>query len=313
MTSGLGRDRAGEPRPCVVNVGSLNIDRVLRVPHLVRPGETLLSRSVRVFAGGKGANQSVALARAGAAVTHCGKVGPDGAWLIDMLAVEGVETRFVTQSDVPTGQALIQVADDGQNAIVLLAGANQELTSDDIEAVLADRTAGTLVLTQNETNLVAEVIERATARGLPVAFNPAPFTPAVLDYPIQGLALLIANESEGQGLTGHSTPGDIVAALRSRLPATEVVLTLGAGGVLHDGPEGRMHVPAFPVEVADTTAAGDTFIGYFITSRLNGAGVRDSLRTACFAAAISASRSGAIDSIPARGELEGFKSGQESG
>jgi ribokinase len=131
----------------------------------------------------------------------------------------------------------------------------------------------------------------------------------VLDYPIHGLALLIANESEGQGLTGHCAPGDIVAALRSRLPATEVVLTLGAGGVLYDGPEGRMHVPAFPVEIVDTTAAGDTFIGYFLTSRLNGAGVRDSLRTACLAAAISASRSGAIDSIPARGELDCFRVG----
>jgi ribokinase len=299
----LSQNPACDPRPRVLTVGSLNIDRVFRVPHLVRPGETLASWSLETLAGGKGANQSVALARAGAAVTHCGRVGPDGDWLIERLAAEGIDTTFVTRSDHPTGQATIQVADDGQNAIVLLAGANHEITSADIDAALAGCPADTLVLMQNETSQVGQVIEQATARGFSVAFNPAPFTPAVLDYALDRVAFLIVNESEGQGLTGHTDPDAIVTALRSRLPATEVILTLGAAGVLYDGREGRMDVPACPVDVVDTTAAGDTFIGFFLASRLIGTSVHQSLQTACRAAAISVSRAGAIDSIPLRSEV----------
>lgn len=299
----LSQNPAGDPRPRVLNVGSLNIDRVFRVPHLVRPGETLASRSLETLAGGKGANQSVALARAGAAVTHCGKVGPDGDWLIERLAAEGIDTTFVTRSDHPTGQAIIQVADDGQNAIVLLAGANHELTSADIDAALAGCPADTLVLTQNETSQVAWVIEQATARGLLAAFNPAPFTPAVLQYALDRAAFLIVNESEGQGLTGQTDAVAIATTLRSRLPATEVILTVGAAGVLYDGREGRMQVPACPADVVDTTAAGDTFIGFFLASRLSGTSVRESLQTACRAAAIAVSRSGASDSIPLRSEV----------
>jgi ribokinase len=307
MSSDVNESHAPDLRARVLNVGSLNVDRVLRVPHLVRPGETLGSRSLQVFAGGKGANQSVALARAGAAVAHCGKVGPDGEWLIDRLAAEGIDTSFVTRSDGPTGQALIQVADDGQNTIVLVAGANQEITSQDVDSALSACSTGTLVLTQNETSQVAHVIEQAAARGLSVAFNPAPFASAVEHYPIHKVALLIVNESEGHGLTGHSAPDAIVAALRSRWPNTDVILTLGAAGVLYDGREGRMHVSALPVEVVDTTAAGDTFIGFFLAGRLSGASVRVSLEDACRAAAISVGRPGAIDSIPSRIEVRKFR------
>ncbi len=295
-----------DPRPRVLNVGSLNIDRVLRVPHLVRPGETLASRSLQTFAGGKGANQSVALARAGAVVSHCGKIGPDGGWLIDRLAAERIDTRFVTHSNGSTGQAMIQVADDGQNAIVLLAGANQEITESDVNAALSACPAGTLVLTQNETSQVAQVIERSAACGFPVAFNPAPFSHAVLDYAIEKVALLFVNESEGQSLTDSASPDAIMARLRSRCPATDVILTLGAAGALFEGREGRVHEPACPVAVVDTTAAGDTFIGYFLASRLGGMNVRESLHVACRAAAISVGRSGAIDSIPSSNEVDSF-------
>jgi ribokinase len=204
---------------------------------------------------------------------------------------------------MPTGQAIIQVADDGQNAIVLLAGANHALSKEDIDAALSHFSTGTSVLTQNETSGVAYLIARATERRLLVVFNPAPFTPAVLDYPLERVALLIVNESEGQGLTERSSPDEILSALRSRLPATEVILTLGAAGVLYDGQEGRLQVPACAVEAVDTTAAGDTFIGYFLSSRIGGASVRESLQTACRAAALAVSRAGAIDSIPRRSEL----------
>lgn len=134
--------------------------------------------------------------------------------------------------------------------------------------------------------------------------NPAPLTREVLDYPLHRVALLIVNESEGQGLTGQTKPDAILSELRTRLTETEIVLTLGAAGVLYDGCEGQFHVPAYQVEAVDTTAAGDTFIGYFLADRLGGQSVLQSLKTACRAAAVSVCRPGAIDSIPYRGELE---------
>lgn len=200
---------------------------------------------------------------------------------------------------------MIQVADDGENAIVLLAGANHEITRADIAVALSACPPGTLVLTQNETSQVPEVIEQAAARGLPVAFNPAPITSAVLDYPLDRVSILIVNESEGQDLTGSERPTEITAALRSRLPDAEVVVTLGPAGVIHDGKDGQIHMPACPVDVVDTTAAGDTFIGFFLAARLGGQNLADSLTIACRAAAITVSRPGAMDSIPTRGELSG--------
>ncbi len=167
----IGRAKAGSG-PTVLSIGSLNVDRVFRVPHVVRPGETLASSDVQVFAGGKGANQSVALARAGARVRHCGRIGSDGRWLAEKLAAEGIDTRSITTGNAPTGQAIIQVAADGQNAIVLLAGANHELAPADIDPALAASRLGDWLLVQNETSSVPYAIERAAARGLPVVFNP---------------------------------------------------------------------------------------------------------------------------------------------
>ncbi len=160
----------------MLNVGSLNVDRVFRLPHVARPGETLTSSSLAVFAGGKGANQSVALARAGVRVAHCGRIGQDGIWLVDKLAAEGIGTDLIAQGNSPTGQAIIQVGDDGQNAIVLLSGANHDITAADINAALAASPPDALVLAQNETSSVPYLIENAAATGRPVAFNPAPMT-----------------------------------------------------------------------------------------------------------------------------------------
>lgn len=286
--------------PQVLNVGSLNIDRVFRVPQVVRPGETLASRALQVFAGGKGANQSVALARAGARVAHCGRIGPDGEWLLDTLRREWIDTSLVLRSETATGQALIQVSDAGENAIVLLAGANHELSQRDIDQALASCLPGTIVLTQNETSSVPYLIERAAAAAFPVVFNPAPCTPAVLGYPLDKVRLLIINELEGEALTGRTAPPEIVSELRARWPRTDVILTLGAAGVVYAGAEGHAAAPAEAVEVVDTTAAGDTFIGYFLSSRLRGAAVDSALRTACRAAAACVSLAGAIDSIPRR-------------
>ncbi len=206
--------------PTVYNLGSLNIDRVFRVAHIVRPGETLASTSLAEFAGGKGANQSVALARAGARVVHIGKIGADGVWLRDRLAAEGVDVGSIAVGTAPTGQAIIQVDDAGQNAIVLLSGANAEITPEEIDAALAVAPAGSWLLAQNETSGVAHAIQAAKRRGLRVAFNPAPLDERVADYPLDLVDLLCVNETEAAVLRG--------GAVR---PAGDILLTLGSRGV----------------------------------------------------------------------------------
>jgi ribokinase len=287
----------------IFNLGSLNIDRVFRVPHIVRPGETIASMSTAVFAGGKGANQSVALARAGAQVAHVGKVGADGRWLLEKLARENVDTRFIRVADGPTGQALIQVDDAGQNAIVLLNGANAQITPEEVDKALAGASADDWLLAQNETSAVAHAIWRAKEGGRRVAFNPAPFDRHVLDYPLEDVDLLCINEVEGAGMTGQHVPQRIVEALAAQLPGCEILLTLGPAGAIHHQGHHSQSVDACAVEAVDTTAAGDTFFGYYLAARTAGSAPRECLDLACRAAALCIARPGAMDSIPYRAEV----------
>ncbi len=287
----------------ILNLGSLNIDRVFRVKHIARGGETIASQSLRVFAGGKGANQSVALARAGAQVAHAGKVGFDGQWLVDKLAEERIDTTQVRISPGPSGQAIIQVDDAGQNAIVLLAGANYEITPREVDEALESCASATWLLLQNETSAVDHAIRRAKQRGLRVAFNPTPIDERVREYPLELVDLLCVNETEGSAMSGESRPEDIVAALAARLKGCEIVVTLGSEGVIGHGPEGEMRLHARKVQVVDTTAAGDTFLGYYLAGRTRGFGARESLELAVRAAALCVTRPGAMDSIPRMAEL----------
>ncbi len=287
----------------ILNIGSINCDHVYRVNRIVRPGETLASAAYARFAGGKGFNQSVALARAGARVAHVGRVGPDGAWLRDLLEKEGVDVTALTVGETPTGHAMIQVAGDGQNAIVIHAGANGELDGTAVAAAIAGAGPGDRVLLQNETNAVAEAIPIAAARGLKVVFNPAPMTVALSAAPLGLVDVLILNETEAEALVGAAPPEDTVAALRVRYPETTVVLTLGAEGVLADDNGERVRRPATPARVLDTTAAGDTFVGYFLAARAAGVEITRALDWACRAAALCVSRPGAAASIPRRDEV----------
>lgn len=289
----------------VLNFGSLNIDHVYQVDHVVRPGETIPSGGYQIFAGGKGANQSAALARAGAAVFHAGRVGPEGAWLVEKLAGLGVAMEFTLAGDTPTGHALIQVDTAGRNAIVLFPGANQELTPSQVDTALASFGAGDLLVLQNETNLVPYLIEGAKARGLRVCLNPAPFTPQVNTYPLGLVDILVLNEIEGNGLSGAEDTEGILAGLAGRLPSCQVVLTLGAQGVAFRAPGESFTVPAHPAEVVDTTAAGDTFLGYYLARLAAGSSPRVAVEVAVRAAALCVSRPGAMDSIPRADEVSG--------
>ncbi|MEX0777138.1 MAG: ribokinase [Phycisphaeraceae bacterium] len=287
-----------------LNFGSLNIDEVYAVERIARPGETVASRSRGLFAGGKGANQSVALARAGATVAHAGAVGEDGRWLIDKLAADGVDTQHIRVGAAPTGRAVIQVDHAGQNAIVLLAGANHAITAEQREQTLAGFAAGDLLLVQNEINAVPELMRAAKARGMRVCFNPAPFTIEVRDYPLDLVDVLVVNESEGEGLTTEREPRTIASELAWRNLEQDVIVTCGSQGVLHQRGDVCLSVEAVRVAAVDTTAAGDCFIGYFLAGRAAGMDIEAALRRACRAAAISVTRPGAMDSIPCRAEVD---------
>ena len=277
----------------VLNFGSLNIDLVYRVRDFVRPGETISAADFARFPGGKGLNQSISLARAGARVLHAGAVGADGGFLLELLRENGVDASAVeVLDDTPSGHAVIQVADSGENAIVLYPGANHRITEALIDRALAPMEPGDILLLQNEISAMAGIMRRAHDRGLRIFFNPAPMTEAVAAYPLDLVDTLIVNETEWEALSA-SRP-----ALRCH-----ILKTLGAKGAVYDD---DVFVPAERVEnVIDTTAAGDTFIGYFIAELIAGKDVESAMKTATSASAWCIQRAGAAPSIPRKSDLAG--------
>lgn len=287
----------------IINFGSLNIDRVYQVEHLVRPGETITSRAYQEFAGGKGLNQSIALARGGVEVTHAGKIGTDGSFLVEFLAASGVDVSLVFAGKGQTGHAVIQVDASGENSIVLFAGENRTLTIDEVRSVIDQTESGDYLLLQNEINLIEEIIKLSSAKELNIVFNPAPITPDILALPLDKVKWLIVNEVEANAITGKSEPAQILDELTDRYPALSIVLTLGGNGVHYADSQNRHFVPAEEVDPVDTTAAGDTFIGYFIAGIVRGNSMVESLTTANKAAALCVTRPGAAESIPRESEL----------
>ncbi len=304
--------------PKLVNLGSLCIDNVYRVPAIAGAGETVASRSHEVFPGGKGLNQSVAAARAGAAVVHVGCVGADGAWLRDLLAEEGVNVDGVRVVDGASGHAVIQVDDAGANAIVIAGGANRALRADDVARALAQVGPGDWLLLQNEINDLPDVLAAAKRRGCGVAFNVAPVDGREAGYDLSGVKLLIVNEIEAAALatlaalaaTGATDalartdkPEAAAHALRERYPQAELVLTLGAAGLIHMGAEGASTLPAYAAQAVDETAAGDAFIGYLMAVLLAGEGMAEALRLGSAAGALAVAKAGAAASIPTLAEV----------
>lgn len=291
----------------ILNFGSLNIDHVYHVASFVRPGETVSSLRYDRIPGGKGLNQSVALARAGAHVFHAGKVGSDGKFLVELLRRDGVNTDWVAENGSVTGHACIQVDENGQNCIVLHGGANREITVDEVHQVLDAFHAGDWLVLQNEISCLPEIIQAAAERGLVIVLNPSPITPDLLKMDLSPVSYLLLNETEGKDLTGETQPQKITAALLGRYPNLKIVLTLGGDGALYADAASSVSVPACSVQAVDTTAAGDTFTGYFIAAVSAGEPVREALIRASQAAAIAVSRPGASISIPNKQELDDFR------
>lgn len=287
----------------IINFGSLNIDHVYKVEHFVRPGETIPSITYQQHCGGKGLNQSIALARAGANVYHYGKIGTEGNHLPEKLQESGVNIQFVSTVAGPTGHAIIQVSATGENAIIIEGGANQSMDSSDISTILAHLSEGDWLLLQNEVNGIGEILKAAEDHPCKVAFNPAPLTGVIASLPLDRVDLMIVNETEGSGLTGRKEADHIITELVESYPHIQIVLTMGAQGAVYADRTNRLKQAGFTVEPVDTTAAGDTFVGYFIAALSQGASEEEALAHACRAASICVTRAGAADSIPHRSEV----------
>ncbi len=282
----------------ILNFGSLNVDHVYTVDHMVMGGETILSSKLEDFCGGKGLNQSIALARAGMHVYHAGAVGNDSGILLDACKADGVDISLLNQFDVPGGHTIIQVDKNGQNSIILYGGTNQMQTKEYIDEVLSHFGEGDYLVLQNEVNNLDYIIDKAYERGMKIELNPSPFDEKLAKCDLSKVWLFMLNEIEGQQFTGSADPEQILERLHKTYPNAAIVLTLGSKGALYyDGSE-KVFQDIFPVKAVDTTAAGDTFTGYFMSSMIKGLTPADALRIASKASSIAVTRPGAVPAIP---------------
>lgn len=283
----------------ILNLGSMNFDKVYDVPCFAQAGATVLASDYAQFLGGKGLNQSLALGRAGADVTHAGVIGSDGQPFIDALSESNVRTAFIQKVDTPSGNALIQCA-GGQNCIIVYPGANHCVTEKYIDSVVSNFSAGDILLLQNEISCAEYAIKRAKAQGMYVAFNASPITQSLFDFPLELVDCFLINEVEGRAISQADTEDheQILALLHAQFPSAAVVLTMGGAGAYYMDAQQRIFCPAYRVCVADTTAAGDTFTGFFLAAIARDASKQEALRLATAAAALAVTKKGAANSIP---------------
>ncbi|MEO0752568.1 MAG: ribokinase [Pseudomonadota bacterium] len=276
------------------NLGSINADHFYDVPHLPKPGETLAATRTETGLGGKGANQSVAAVRAGAAVRHIGAVGPDGDWAVQRLADMGVDVRHIRKSDEPTAHAIVMVDSEGENQIVLFPGANMDQSTEVISEALQMGSSGDWLLLQNETSHQTEAARLAREMGMGVAYSAAPFEVRAVQDVLPYVTLLVMNEIEAQQF--EQATGEAVESL----PIPYVLITRGKEGAVwfDNDKDKRLNVTAFSVDSIDTTGAGDTFAGFVVAGLALGLPVETVLRQASAAAALSTTKKGTADAIP---------------
>ncbi len=260
-----------------LNYGSLNIDFVYNVEHFVRSGETISSQNMAIFAGGKGLNQSVALAKSGIDTWHAGCIGEDGEFLADILQKSGAHTELISRLPGRNGHAIIQKQPNGQNCILLYGGSNQQNTRVQIDEVMSHFEKGDYLILQNEINEISYIMERAHEKGMIIVLNPSPMDEKIRTYPLEYVDYFLLNEIEAKDLTGFdqnladtdqhrvqemdevSSAWDaLLEEVCSHFPNSKVVLTLGEYGSIYKDEKQKIHQPIMKVPVVDTTAAGDT-------------------------------------------------------
>lgn len=288
----------------VLDFGSANFDYVYRVEHLALPGETIDSESFNRFFGGKGLNQAIALARAGAAPFFAGMIGSDGESILELCDENGADRRYVSVEGAETGHAIIEVSRSGENSIILFGGANRRNSREKVDSVLAGFGAGDTVILQNEINLTEYIAERAFEKGMTIILNPSPYNALIDRIDLNRISVLILNEVEGEAMTKARDPEKMLDVFEKRYPDLDVVLTLGSSGSIYMKKGERIRCGAFPVDAVDTTAAGDTFTGYFVAGLVEGLEPESIMKRASLAASIAVSRPGAIPSIPTAAEVE---------
>ena len=290
----------------ILNFGSLNIDNVYQVDHFVRKGETISSKSLTLVSGGKGLNQSVALGRAGAKVWHAGSIGKDGLFLLETLRTAGVNVSCVrVLEEGKTGNAIIQNDAEGDNCILLYGGANQRITREQIDETLSHFSAEDFLVLQNEVNELPYLVQKAHEKSMRIVLNPSPMDEKIFEINLSLVDLFVLNDLEAAELTGGTgtEPATMLALLQRKFPSACFVLTLGPQGAYYADAKQTIWQEIYPAEVVDTTAAGDTFTGYFLAAILEGKSVKASLGLAAKAAAIAVSRPGAAPSIPKLDEV----------
>jgi ribokinase len=299
--------------PDILVIGSLNTDLVVRAPRFPQPGETISGDDLQTFPGGKGANQAVAAARLGASVSMLGRVGKDnfGDFLLDNLQSKNADTKLIQRDDASTGTAIIVVDSNGQNSIILSAGANGKVSEPDV--MIASFSDFNLLLLQLEIPIetVLSATKRAQESGLRVLLNPAPAR-ALPDELISLPHFLVPNETE-LGLLTNQNVNDISSSEKAAKVLLErgaqtIIVTLGANGALLVTRENTKHIPPFKVNVVDTTAAGDAFIGGFAYALLQGKSLEESVRYGCACGALATTKFGAQPSLPTKEEVERFLS-----
>lgn len=303
----------GAERAKVLNIGSLNLDYVYQVEHFVQPGETLSALRQAVHPGGKGLNQSVALSRAGTQVFHAGCLGRGGDSLRELLEDNGVDTRYLRPVDSVQGNAVIQVNPEGQNCILIFGGSNRELTGEQIAETLSHFSPGDWLILQNEINALPHIVDSAYHRGMRIVLNPSPFDENLRGLDYSRINWLLLNQIEAFQLSGSDEPEKAWQILHGKYPSLSLLITLGERGSVCFTEKEEVFQAAFPVRAVDTTAAGDTYTGYFIAGLTDGLSLQESMRLASMASAISVTRPGAAPSIPHRRDVEDALKDAEKG
>lgn len=288
----------------ILNFGSLNIDKVYAVEEIVKGGETIDSVSFSESVGGKGLNQSIAVAKAGGNIMHAGCVGKDGEILLQALKDNNVDTSLIKTVETASGQAIIQVDKHGQNCIILFHGANYEVDKAYIDEVMQDFAQDDILILQNEISNIDYIIEVAKAKQMKIYLNPSPINENLNKYNMQVIDGIFVNEHEGAYLADKEKVEDILDSLASKYPELEIILTFGDKGAYYRHKDINIFQPAYKVDAVDTTAAGDTFTGYFIALRQQGKSIEESLQKASKASSITVSRKGASISIPKIAEVD---------